>query len=157
MWLGAQETASGREVRSLMFGFAQDIITGGDAPALTWRHIAATYDGTEHRLYVDGVLASTSAGSGPLSLDPTGGWVIGASLASGGMPLDYWFGAVDDVRIWSVARTEAEIAQWRCDQPDAADPDLLGYWPLEGDSLDATGNGNDGTELGVGGVSYFGR
>ncbi len=157
VWLGAEQAGALRPVRSLVFGFSQDVVLGGDATPFTWRHIAATHDGSEHNLYVDGVLVGTSSGVGPLSLDPTGGWVLGASLLDAfGVPLDFWYGAIDDVRIWQVARTEAEFAQGRCDLPDVTDPDLLAWWLLDSDVVDATGNGNDGTLVGAG-LGYFGR
>ena len=35
---------------------------------------------------------------------------------------------------------------------NAAEPGLIGYWPLDGDAKDASGNGNDGTV--TGNVSY---
>ena len=79
----------------------------------------------------------------------------GAGFDAAGLPVDHWYGAVDDVRVWSDVRTEAEIANTRCDAPDTSDPALLAWWPLEGDTLDETGNGNDGTAVGA--LSFFGR
>ena len=32
---------------------------------ITWMHVAATFDGQEIRLYVDGVLETTKAAGGP--------------------------------------------------------------------------------------------
>ena len=132
-----------------------DTVTGGAAPAWTWTHLAATYDGAEQRLYVNGVLVGVSSGVGALALDTTGGWSIGAGFDAAGLPVDHWWGAIDDVRIWSTARTEPQIADTRCAVPDAADPTLIAWWPLEGDLLDAAGSGYDG--VGVGALAFFGR
>ena len=132
-----------------------DTVLGGSAPAWVWTHLATTYDGSEQRLYVNGVLVAVSSGAGALSLDGTGTWSIGAGFDAAGLPVDHWYGAVDDVRVWSDVRTEAEIANTRCDAPDTSDPALLAWWPLEGDTLDETGNGNDGTAVGA--LSFFGR
>lgn len=69
----------------------------------TWAHIAATFDGSYIRIYKDGVvvdsMASTSSiGAGNVNL------VIGARN------IDRHFqGRIDEVRIWSVARTTQQI------------------------------------------------
>jgi hypothetical protein len=76
--------------------------TGSD---YVWSHLAATYDGTTVRLYVNGVQVSSEAASGAMtaSTDPLR---IGAG--EGG---DEWFdGLIDNVRIYSRALTQAEIA-----------------------------------------------
>jgi len=57
-------------------------------------------------------------------------------------------GELDEVRIWSTARTATQIMQ-SLDGADAASPGLLAYYRLEegaGDQVaDATGHGNNGT------------
>ncbi|MCK9202576.1 MAG: hypothetical protein M0P42_15730, partial [Gallionella sp.] len=71
----------------------------------TWYHIAATYDGTTVRLYVDGQLDGSYAYSSPLgSQDPVR---VGA-LYSGSNAFN---GTIDDVRIYSRALNSTEISQ----------------------------------------------
>lgn len=74
-----------------------------------WTHVAVSYDGAQARFYVDGQLAGVSALGN-----------IGANrvqtLWLGGDPEGYNFnGYLDEVRIWMVARTQAQIQahMWR--------------------------------------------
>lgn len=76
-------------------------------PSATWHHIAGTYDGTNVRLYIDGVLAATTALTGPLRTDATDFRVLDNSDSST---------TIDDVRLYDVALSQAQIAA------DAATP-----------------------------------
>jgi hypothetical protein len=78
------------------------IITGGD-----WRHFAGTYDGTEGRIYIDGVLDVTSPGTGQINISTYELW-IGTNSQNTGRLLH---GLMDDVRIYSRALTEYEIQE----------------------------------------------
>jgi hypothetical protein len=72
----------------------------------TWYHVAVTYDSTanEMKLYRDGVLVADTVGIVSLSYtEPS--LSIGTFLGG-----NYWFGKIDEVRIWDVARTQAQIA-----------------------------------------------
>jgi concanavalin A-like lectin/glucanase superfamily protein len=91
-------------------------ITGGNVMASivadTWTHVACTYDGTRN-LYVNGLLVDASApGGAPLTAGGTDGMSIGADNPPGaGSPLN---GDIDQLRIFSVARTPSQI----CDDAD---------------------------------------
>jgi hypothetical protein len=83
-----------------------DTFTTGTAAlaANTWTHLAATYDGTALRLYVNGVQVSSLnvAGSMPSS---TGALKLGGNAVWG-----EWFkGKIDDVRVYARALTAGEI------------------------------------------------
>lgn len=68
-----------------------------------WTHVAVSYDGTTARFYIDG----EPAGEQALTNAGTGGSL---PLMLGGEPLGFeLWGNLDEVRIWSVARTEAQI------------------------------------------------
>ncbi|MEU0560814.1 LamG domain-containing protein [Dactylosporangium sp. NPDC006015] len=76
-----------------------------------WYHLAGVRDANAGHLslYVDGVLArqidacTADAATGPL--------VIGRARW-GGAPVDYWAGAVDDVRAYDRALTAAQVKAW---------------------------------------------
>ncbi|MDA0180325.1 LamG domain-containing protein [Solirubrobacter phytolaccae] len=80
-------------------------LSSQSAEAGAWTHVAATFDGTQLRVYRNGVEVATKALSGSLvkSNDP---------LRIGGNKIwDEWFkGTIDEVRVWAGARTRAEIA-----------------------------------------------
>jgi chitodextrinase len=73
-------------------------------PLTTWSHLAATYDGTTLRLYVNG----TQAGSQPL----TGALATSTNpLEIGGNSLfgQFFTGVIDEVRVYNVALTPTQI------------------------------------------------
>ena len=69
-----------------------------------WHHVAATYDGTTMRLYINGVQAASQAQTGTINANTN-------NLVFGNQPgySEYFGGSVDEVRVWNVARTQAQI------------------------------------------------
>ena len=76
------------------------IVTGGE-----WHHMAATYDGAEGKIYIDGVLDVTSPGTGQINLSSSDLYIGENSGATG----RYLHGLMDDVRIYSRALIDTEI------------------------------------------------
>jgi GH18 family chitinase len=72
--------------------------------ANTWTHLAATYDGTTLRLYMNGtqVVSRSQTGSMQTSTNPL---QVGGDNAFG----QYFAGRIDEVRIYNRALTQAEI------------------------------------------------
>lgn len=81
--------------------------TAGPIPIGQWTHVACTSDGATVRIYLDGTLAASSAAA---ALSPTGsqsGITLGGNNpAGGGDPL---VGAIDQIRLFSAARSAAQI------------------------------------------------
>jgi hypothetical protein len=73
----------------------------------TWYHTAYTYDGTTHRLYVNGIERDTDTGSG--GTGATGVVRIGSFNAA--YPTPYWDGNLDEVMIFNRALSTDEIKQ----------------------------------------------
>ena len=73
-------------------------------PTNTWSHIAVTYDGATLRLYVNGTLVSSQARTGAISTS-TNPLQIGGDSIYG----QFFQGAIDEVRIYNRALTQAEI------------------------------------------------
>ena len=69
-----------------------------------WQHLAATFDGTTARFYVDGVRGGDPGVSGSVGSSNT--WRIGAY---GSSPGGFFDGLIDDVRIYNRALTPGEI------------------------------------------------
>jgi hypothetical protein len=112
----------------------------------TWTHIAATYDGSFARLYINGAQVAQANGTGPL-VDLGSVAHIGAGDTAPGSANERWNGLLEDVRIWSVARTQAEIAAGMHQQILSA-PNLSACYRLDGNGLDASGNNNHGALIG---------
>ena len=73
-----------------------------------WHHIAGTYDGSQIRLYIDGVEdpASPVRYAGPVSTNDFAVWIGGNAQ----FPGSGFFGRIDDVRIYDCALDRDEIA-----------------------------------------------
>ncbi|RYE14352.1 MAG: hypothetical protein EOP51_28305, partial [Sphingobacteriales bacterium] len=68
-----------------------------------WQHIAQTFDGTDFKLYVNGQnIPVTYTGTPAGTISPT-------PVAFIGRVDNFFFGKIDEVRLWNVARTDAEI------------------------------------------------
>lgn len=72
----------------------------------TWQHIAGTYDGQKMRIFVNGAAVDSMS-------------TTGAVISSNGIPLllgahssytRYYQGIIDEVRVWRICRTPAQIA-----------------------------------------------
>jgi hypothetical protein len=89
----------------------------------TWYHVAATFDGTAMRIYLNGVLDCT--------LNATGSAVANAPFSMGRTYEDLRIlnGSLDEVRVWTRALTAAEILANRCQVPTTA-TGLAGLWRL---------------------------
>lgn len=71
-----------------------------------WRHVAVVIAPEGHKIYVDGVDATSVAGDGTMPPSGTGTLVIGAYTSSAG----FFDGVLDDVRIYQRPLTALEIA-----------------------------------------------
>lgn len=71
--------------------------------ANTWHHIAFTYDGASMKVYLDGVVVGQAPLTGSLATN-TGHFLF---LSSGSTYM--YKGTLDEVRIWDIARTQAQI------------------------------------------------
>jgi len=68
-----------------------------------WHHIAATYDQTSMKIYVDGKLENTLAETGTISTSSTQ-LILGSEGSA-----TYYTGSLDEIRLFNVAKTEAQI------------------------------------------------
>lgn len=115
-------------------------------PTNQWSHICSVFDGPSNamRLYINGSLAASGTWSSGLTDS-------GTDLQISGRPTyanTNFIGSVDEVRIWNIARTEAEIKANMYKQI-GAHTNLKAYYQMSegtGTSLtDNSGNSNTGT------------
>ena len=69
-----------------------------------WAHVAATYDATTLRLYIDGALVSSVAASGSITTS-SGALRLGGNTIWG----EYFDGLIDEVRVYNRALTQAQV------------------------------------------------
>ena len=96
--------AGGRHYLTLGESPSSYLDSGQSAVAGSWQHVAATFDGTTARFYVDGVHVATRAFAG--SVGSSNIWRIGAYGAAPGAFFD---GLIDDVRVYNRALSAGQI------------------------------------------------
>lgn len=79
--------------------------TGPELTTDRWTHVALSHDGTTRRLYVDGL--EVSAKAAPYA--PQTGRPLRIGSDSWGDPDALFTGQIEEVRLWSEARTQAQI------------------------------------------------
>jgi hypothetical protein len=102
----------------------------------TWYHIAAVYSSTAHTLkfYVNGVLEQTVVNNSFPSIAGTIPITIGSWNND-----RYYVGTMDEVRIWNVARTDAQIQGAMNSELSGSEAGLAAYFNFN----QGTANGNN--------------
>ncbi len=118
---------------------AADEVSSTSAPvANRWTHVALTYDGTNMKIYINGVLENTT-NRGSVTQTSTRQVTIGNDEnVNWGFP-----GIIDQARVYNYARTPAQIA-W-----DYNKGAPVAWWKMDectgGSVHDSSGNNNTGT------------
>lgn len=125
-------------------------ITGAATiPTGVWTHIAATYGSGVWSLYINGVLDKTeSEGSAVPVSNSVQHASIGSALTSTGVPDGFFNGKIDEVRIWNVVRTAAEISGNYLN-PITSGTGLLGRWGLNENCENTANNSVAGGAIGT--------
>jgi Concanavalin A-like lectin/glucanases superfamily len=98
--------------------------------------VAATYDGANAVLYVNGLQVGTRAQVG--TMIARGDTLrIGKGSDIGG-PIEVWNGQIDEARLWPFARTQGEI-QATMNKMLVGVPGLVSTWNLDGFTIDTSG------------------
>jgi hypothetical protein len=121
-----------------------------------WHHAAEVFDAAamQNLLYIDGTLVSCTPGTPPVTYD-THPMLVGADTDNGGIS-GFWTGSIDEVRVFSAARTGAQI--WADMHTHKLGPTtgLVGEWTFDEGTgqttADQSGSNNPGT-LGAAGTA----
>lgn len=94
-----------------------------------WHHVAATYDGQQLTIYIDGQAKKAVALQGDLDYDPDNNLTLGAYRDDNEL---YSFpGLIGEARLWSVARTAEELRGAMNLSLRGDEKGLVGYWRLD--------------------------
>ncbi|MES2761061.1 MAG: LamG-like jellyroll fold domain-containing protein [Bacteroidota bacterium] len=135
-------------------GSGFQVVNSGPATVLvgTWQHVAGVWDGSELRIYIDGVLKSTQSNvNGSSFVSNSGSMMIGYNSIN-----ERFNGSIDELRVWTSARTACEINSYKmCEIPTTSAGLLANYHfnqglasyanPTETSLTDASGNAHNGT------------
>ena len=139
-----------------------------DIPNNEWHHIAVTYTGSVVTMYIDGIqVASASPSSAPI--DNSQDFKIGAdleNLLTTPLEINYFDGAIQEVRIWDVALSDVQIREMMNQHIQQNTPNvqgsttkttisggvlwanLLGYYPLDSNTA------FDSSSYNIGGIPH---
>lgn len=116
----------------------------------TWYHVAGVIDGsTGMKMYIDGSVqtqtnAQTSATMAATEITALGRW--------GDENIRYFDGRMENVRLWSVARSSSDISTYKCSETGGSATGLVAYWKFNeggGSTIyDETANNYDKTTSG---------
>jgi hypothetical protein len=118
----------------------------------TWQHVTGVWDGSEIRIYIDGVLQNTTTGvTGASFVYTTNPVHIGQNTNNSAFD-----GDLDEIRIWSTVRSQTTIQAEMNTELVGDEPGLLRYYNFNqgianGDNtaitnlIDASSNTNNGT------------
>lgn len=113
-------------------------------------HIAMVRDGNQIRIYLDGALTYTANGFS--------GALINTFFVGGAPPAGFWQGTIDEVRLWTIARSAGEINLYKDCVLSGVLTGLPVYWTLN-QGADPGGNNtlmNFADNSGTLGSSYNG-
>jgi sugar lactone lactonase YvrE len=134
---------SGGKLSIATNGYGSPVTTS--APAVGgWHHVAVTYDKSQLKIYVDGVLKVTNTRT--INIDNSNYRIGAAGPQRNIYKMD---GKLDEVRFWNVARTQAEISANMKKALSGGETGLLAYYNFENGSgttlSDKTSNAKHGT------------
>ncbi len=119
---------SGEEVpvKFRIGNFGTSITSKSGIPADTWTHVAATYDGTNLTLYVNGELDRQFGDDTEIS-DGATSLYLGTTEAANGR---FFSGQIDEVRVWNGGRSQLELKENRFSELTGSENGLVAYYPF---------------------------
>lgn len=113
----------------------------GNIPFNQWSHVAGTYDGSQLKLYINGVLVDSLLYTDAIA-HSSNSLLIGRAEGNSNYR---WKGGIDEVRLWNVARSQEQIQEWMVKNAGLVNqPGLVATWHFgenQGNiAYDLTGN-----------------
>jgi len=116
-------------------------------PLNQWSHVAASYDGTSRKIYINGIeIVSSNSISGNIIYPVSNAVRIGKYQDDNE---DYFYeGGIEEVRIWKYARTQEQIRSDMHLSVASISDSMIGYWAINEATGTSTSDpiyGNNGT------------
>jgi hypothetical protein len=114
------------------YWWGNDLSVGSQASLSNgaWHHVAATANSTTRATWLNGTMIAFDkpSSSAHIVTSPVTNTYIGATYTS---PVEYFSGWIDEVRVWSVARTGAQLRAGMYSQLDSSTAGLVGQWHFD--------------------------
>lgn len=119
----------------------------------TWYHLVAVYDSTAQlqKIYLNGKLENSVARTSNANYSTSNYANIGVRN-SNGTYVHYFNGMIDDLSLFSKALSSKEVMEiyeGKSAGEYLPNENTLGYWKLNGNSIDSSGHDNNGTDTNV--------
>ena len=111
-----------------------------------WYHFSMIKNGLKYYLYINNILDMIITSS----ITPSN-TLCKITFGSNNIRPEYFYGNIDDIRIYNRALSSDEVTQIYNSEKPATDltTGLVAYYPFNGNANDASGNGNNGTVNGA--------
>ncbi len=113
-----------------------------------WHHVAITRAGNFYILYIDGVM-NFQASMGQADINNTAPFRIGMNACSPFSFSNFFNGEMDDVRVWSVARSATDINTFKNTELTGTETGLTAYYDLNEVNGSTTATDKTGTYNGT--------
>ena len=162
--IGTQSLLSKRDANDLTSGYdlrlnggsvefrwgLSNFISSNAIDAITWHHIAVTFNGSTYKLYMDGVEKASANGIAPANNSMQ--CILGAMDQANNAPnkpVNYYYGWIDELRIWNKALNIEHIRQMMNQEIklDGGDNVMGEVIPLKISGPDLAQNGTDNAPL----------
>jgi hypothetical protein len=120
----------------------------------TWYYLAASWGGNGLSIYVNGALSNSNPALTGKANSVSAVWMIGRYAAS------YFNGQIANVQAYNTSLAADEIRNLYLEGIGGAPvkpQNLVGWWPLNGDTKDYSGNNNNGAPTAVSYLSQYGK
>ena len=133
----------------------KNVSAPGSVSLNTWTHVAGVWDGSTLKIYINGILQGTTTNvTGSSFVTLSNSFAVGFSYA--GAPDEAFTGSIDEIRIWSTARTQTQIDSYKATELALPQTGLLRYYKFNQgvaggtnssvtSLTDSSGNSNNGT------------
>ena len=121
-------------------------VSAGQIQTNTWTHIAATYDGSVIKLFINGEVKDSK----PVAIQLQNS-AFPLTIGQEGLPGDPrpFFGLIDEVRVWNRALSQKELQTNLSLHLTGQEPGLVGYWNFDDQTpKDSSVYHNDGAFVG---------
>jgi hypothetical protein len=117
------------------------VTSNSGIPANTWTHVACVYDGSQQAIYVDGELDATRTDWDDQQMNGNDAPFALGAVSKGNQR--FFSGELDEIRLWSTARSLLQIRGSRLTTLSGDEDDLLAYYPFDGGTTADAARAND--------------